>query len=187
MAMTFQPAATEAAELINDQWTKTTSALLAIRLGVHHPDLRESFKQAAAGEKQTKVEGVQFKRKDGTYYGVRFHSSTGIALRRRQSWQAFERAIMMGMISLAAAVLDDYKYFDRAPVLEFVRHLRSGISHGNKFHFENNMPNLKYPARFGSFTVTKALARRRVLFDFMMPGDVFDLFDEVENHLRQLR
>jgi hypothetical protein len=36
--------------------------------------------------------------------------------------------------------LSDHAYFDRDPALEFVRHLRNGIGHGNHFNL----------AKFGS-------------------------------------
>ena len=75
-------------------------------------------------------------------------------------------------------------YFDKSPELEFFRHLRNGISHGNRFHFKSGEP--KRPARFRAFNMTPALHGQAVLFEYMSTGDVFDLLDHVKAHLRKL-
>lgn len=92
-------------------------------------------------------------------------------------------------------------YFDREPDLEFVRHLRNGVAHGNTFHFEGNQPTR--PAHFTgpdqrllsdgrtstpvgqshTFEITSSLEGQQVLFGFMGPGDVCDLMQFVANRL----
>ncbi len=82
-------------------------------------------------------------------------------------------------------------YFDRAPVLEVVRHLRNGIAHGNRFTFRNPKELGVWPAHTrdasrrttDSFEITAELDGQPVLFDFMAPGDVLDLLISVGTHL----
>lgn len=96
----------------------------------------------------------------------------------------------MAMISLCDAVLDEHGRFDRDPVLEFVRHLRNGVSHGNRFHFRTYPNGKQEPtrmARFKNFTITTSMQNAPVLFDYIDIGDVFDLFDEVDRYLMQLQ
>jgi len=76
------------------------------------------------------------------------------------------------------------KYFDRSPQLEFLRHLRNGVAHGNTFSLIRGEP--RRPAFFGQFRITPELHGHNVLFEYMMAGDLFDLFDDVAIHLRKL-
>jgi hypothetical protein len=83
-------------------------------------------------------------------------------------------------------------YFDTGPDLEFVRHLRNGIAHGNQFnlrrgeprrpaHFtgpdRRGMPDGKItpPGQANTFEITPGLHGQKVLFDFVGPGDISDL------------
>jgi hypothetical protein len=92
------------------------------------------------------------------------------------------------MLSVALLWIGDAltraSYFDRAPVLEFIRHLRNAVAHGNVFNLVNGEP--RRPARFRQFEITANLHGTPVLFEYMMGGDIFDLFDDVVAHLRQL-
>ena len=90
----------------------------------------------------------------------------------------------MTALSWTGDELSKNGYFDKAPVLELFRHLRNGISHGNKFHLVNGEP--RRPAKFKGFEITPAVHGQGVLFEFMSTGDLFDLFDEVKSHLRSL-
>lgn len=75
------------------------------------------------------------------------------------------------------------KYFDQTPELEFLRHLRNGIAHGNRFDLRS--PEPRRPARFKEFEITRALNGQAVLFEFISTGDIFDLLDNLESHLRE--
>lgn len=84
-------------------------------------------------------------------------------------------------------------YFDRAPELELIRHLRNGIAHGNRFHIRDPEKLKKYPAhnRDGYhngtiFKITPELDGQPVLFDFIGAGDVLDLLHSVGHHLKQM-
>ena len=91
-------------------------------------------------------------------------------------------------------------YLDKGPDLEFIRHLRNGVAHGNRFHLTGDEP--KRSAHFTGpdrrlmangtvtpageahiFEITAALNGQRVLFDFMGPGDVCDLLMFVSSRL----
>jgi hypothetical protein len=85
-------------------------------------------------------------------------------------------------------------YFDRAPVLEMVRHLRNGIAHGNEFTLRNPKELALWPAHTreascqaaNPFEITAELDGHAVLFDFMAPGDVLDLLISVGTYLTSL-
>ena len=90
----------------------------------------------------------------------------------------------MTMTSWIGHELKSKQYFDKTPELEFFRHLRNGLSHGNKFYFREGEP--KRPARFKTFEITRCLQGQEVAFSFINTGDFFDLFDYLKAHLRAL-
>lgn len=90
----------------------------------------------------------------------------------------------MTIISWVGDELSNNGYFDKTPELEFFRHLRNGISHGNKFSFKNDEPTRL--AKFKGFEITKVIQGKTVLFEFISTGDLFDLFDHIKTHLRAL-
>ena len=73
-------------------------------------------------------------------------------------------------------------YFDRAPELELLRHLRNGVAQGNSFRIDNPKKLTKFPAHNllawaksdskAVFEITPSLHDQPVLFDFMGPGDI---------------
>lgn len=94
----------------------------------------------------------------------------------------YERAWLVGALLTLDDRLKGAGYFDKSPVLELVRHLRNGVAHGNRFDLRGDEP--KRPAHLWErFRVTKALNGAPVLFDFMEPGDVFQVFVAVSQHL----
>lgn len=125
---------------------------------------------------------VRLGRKDNSYYdGLDVYSALGIA----RGNPAFNLNFMGGLITTAVswigAELDANRYFDRSPELEFFRHIRNGVSHGNRFHFRNREP--RRPAMFATFELDASLHGQNILFEYMSTGDVFDLFDEIRNQL----
>jgi hypothetical protein len=84
-------------------------------------------------------------------------------------------------------------YFDRAPELELVRHLRNGIAHGNRFRIDNPSSLTRFPAHNhdawvnsdtkAKFEIMPALQGTPVLFDYMGAGDVLDLLMSVGLYL----
>jgi hypothetical protein len=108
------------------------------------------------------------------------------------------RVWLVGSLLAVGDALKKHQYFDHAPILEFIYHLRNGIAHGNQFHFDQRgRARLKrYPAhnRAGQvkspkqteFEITEALQGKTILFDFMWPGDVLDLLASAGGHLMRL-
>jgi hypothetical protein len=95
---------------------------------------------------------------------------------------------MGGLIATAVLWIEDELkanvYFDKTPELEFFRHTRNGLSHGNRFHFMSGQPSR--PATFGQFTLDASLQGHNILFEYLSSGDVFDLFDAVYDHRQAL-
>jgi hypothetical protein len=105
----------------------------------------------------------------------------------------FERDWLTGALLNVGAALMEADYFDHAPELELVYHLRNGIAHGNRFEIRNLDRLSKYPAHNRlaavrsdlktTFEVTPSLDDQPVLFDYMGSGDVLDLLMSVEIYL----
>jgi hypothetical protein len=130
---------------------------------------------------------VRLGRRDNSYYeGLRIRPALDMA----QGNSGFNLDYLGGWVMLTLSwlgdALDDNNYFDRAPVLEAVRHLRNAASHGNTFHFKPGMPNPRFPAGFRGFAITAADQGKPVFFEWCSTGDAFDLFDDVAAHLRAL-
>jgi hypothetical protein len=130
------------------------------------------------------------------------------ALRKISTSQTYrevhDRLWLGGALLTLGDELARVRYFDKGPDLEFIRHLRNGIAHGNRFHFERGAP--QRPAHFtGSaqrlladghtttprgqahtFVISSALNGRGVLFDFLGPGDVCDLLAFVSVRLLRI-
>jgi hypothetical protein len=100
----------------------------------------------------------------------------------------FEQAFLSGAIIALGDALAAHRYFDHAPVLELVRHLRNGVAHGNRFNIRKaGIDQLsKWPAKLSDFEVTPALNGQPVLWAFMERGDVVSLFQAVSVYLIRL-
>jgi hypothetical protein len=102
-----------------------------------------------------------------------------------------DRAWCTSSLILLGDRLADEDYFDRAPVLEMVRHVRNGVAHGNRFTILKASELAKWPAhnRHASCSTTEPLEitaelnGKQILFDFMGAGDVLDLLISVSAHL----
>lgn len=122
---------------------------------------------------------------DGSYYeGLDIHDSLESAI----GHDPFNR-LQLGMVfflifSVVGDRLSSQRYFDQAPLLEFFRHVRNAVSHGNAFNFVGKEP--VRPAMFRSFDLSKADHGKTLFFEYMLPGDAMDLLDDTEKHLRAL-
>ena len=128
---------------------------------------------------------INISRMDNTQYtGIKLWDSLHL-VRGNQSFNLnYLGSIFMTNLSWIGYELNQNRYFDKTPELEFFRHLRNGVSHGNKFNLLNGEP--KRPAKFNAFEITPALHGQPVLFEFISMGDLFDLFDCIKFHLRTL-
>ena len=104
--------------------------------------------------------------------------------------EEFPRIWLTGSLLAVGDALKDDNYFDHAPELELVYHLRNGVAHGNRFEFtvSGRKRLAEHPAhnRDAAFEITLALDGKRVLFDFIEAGDVLDLLLSVASHLDEL-
>ena len=90
--------------------------------------------------------------------------------------------------------LAKYKYFDKSPLLELIRHLRNGVAHGNRFKIDDPTRLTKYPAHNKNaiaksamtYEVTPAVKGRKVLFEFIDQNDLVLLFNSVGFYLNEL-
>ena len=116
-----------------------------------------------------------------------------------------DRVWLGGAVLTLGDELARSNYLDQGPDLEFIRHLRNGIAHGNRFEIRGSEPTR--PAHFtgakgtahtsdgqpvwvateGSFfEITPAVHGQAVLFDFIGPADVCDLFQFVAVRLTRM-
>jgi hypothetical protein len=140
------------------------------------------------------------KRKDGTHHVFHFHHYLDYARSNEQMANDLPRAWLVGSLLAIGDALSNSRYFDRAPELELLRHLRNGVAHGNRFHFgsgkslKKSLERLqRHPAHNrlawirddnkSEFEIVGALAGRPILFDFMGPGDILDLIMSVGLYL----
>jgi hypothetical protein len=111
----------------------------------------------------------------------------------------FEQAWLAGSLLKLGDTLEKYDYFEHAPELELVYHLRNGIAHGNRFNITSRGRDRlrEYPAHNrlawvqsdtkAVFEITiSAVQGQPVLYDFMGAGDVLDIFLSVHIYLERL-
>lgn len=133
------------------------------------------------------------KRKDDTIHVYHFNHYLNLAGTDTLLRDELERVWLAGSLLRVGDVLSKHNYFDRAPELELVRHLRNGIAHGNRFRIDNPSSLAKFPAHSRDallksdtkavFEINMGLQGQRVLFDYMGAGDVLDILMSVGNYL----
>jgi hypothetical protein len=140
----------------------------------------------------------EIKRKDGTVHTIDLRHYLDL-LREDQSLQ--DRFIRNWAIAALLTLGDELNnknngYFDQAPILELVYHLRNGVAHGNRFNItrQGRERLSKYPAHNREAAVRSTLGTvfeitpdltGPVLFDFIGAADVIDVLQSVEIHLSQ--
>jgi hypothetical protein len=136
----------------------------------------------------------EIERKDGTFHtlNLRFYLDL---LREDQALQGnFLRTWATGALLMLGDELARNHYFDHAPILELVYHLRNGVAHGNRFNIDHAGQRrlAKYKASNRGAAVKSPLATvyeitpmvvGPVLFDFIGAADVIDLMQSVEVYL----
>jgi hypothetical protein len=167
---------------------------------IRHPgaaNLLRQLEHENAGPASVPIEPVY--RRDGTaHYFDLSHAVTNES--RKESYRATHDRLWLSSAIMTLGDELTRSSLDRTPDLEFVRHLRNGIGHGNRFHFRKNEPRL--PAHFtgaegstegdptphaaSTFEIVKSLEGEMVLFDFLGPGDVLDLLMHVSHRLIQI-
>ncbi len=66
--------------------------------------------------------------------------------------EEFEQVYFKGALLELGDALAEHNYVDRSPPLEFVRHLRNGIAHGNRFEIRSPNSLVTYPAHTHELT-----------------------------------
>jgi len=132
-------------------------------------------------------------RKDGTLSAYDWLHHLNVAMDDPDMATELDRAWVVCALVVLGDRLAAEDYFDRAPLLEMVRHLRNGVGHGNRFEIRDPRALLERPAHTrnaacrsqtgATFEITPDLHGTPVLFDFMGPGDVLDLLISVGTHL----
>jgi len=172
--------AEDIADLISEM-RAAYAALSILPVLINQPDFSDYLLAHGLDEGTT----IRLGRKDGSYYeGLDLHDS----LRSAAGHAPFNR-MQLGMIfflifSIVGDRLKDENYFDKDPLLEFFRHVRNAVSHGNAFNFVGKEPTR--PAVFRGFTLSKADQGATMFFEYMLTGDAMDLLDDTEEHLRSL-
>jgi hypothetical protein len=140
---------------------------------------------------------VPVRRRDGTAHFFDLSHFVRLVSMKPDFQSEQDRLWMTAALLTLGDELAQVGYFDQGPDLEFIRHLRNGVGHGNRFHFLHGEPRrpahftgaaggdgstpLVYPAT--TFEITSTLEGQSVLFDYLGPGDVCDLFLLVANRL----
>src|SRR5260370_18907758 len=107
----------------------------------------------------------------------------------------FKRVWPTGALIALGDALTAEGYFDHAPILEMIYHLRNGVAHGNRFAITNLDRLQKYPAHTRDadikgdggmiFEITPALNGQEVLFGFIEPGNMLDVLMSVGMYFRR--
>ncbi len=124
----------------------------------------------------------------------RYHFAHYLAVgAQSETIQEFDRTFYVGALLALGDALSAQHYFDRAPELELVYHLRNGVAHGNRFTFTKSglirlskypaHNRLSFPLSPAPLEVTPALAGREVLFGFSGPAETHLVFSGASRHL----
>lgn len=132
-------------------------------------------------------------RKDGTAHLFHFNYFLSLANTDELISDELKKVWLTGALLRVGDALSHHNYFDRAPELELLRHLRNGIAHGNRFRIDRPSNLKKYPANNiqawvkidlnSIFEITPHLDGTEVLFSYMGPGDILDLLMSIGMYL----
>ena len=132
-------------------------------------------------------------RLDGTEHAFDFKHFLRLAAASPEITGELPRVWLAGSLLAVGDALARQNYFDRAPELELVRHLRNGIAHGNRFDIRDPQKLKIVPAhnrlawirgdKKTVFEISPALHGQAVLFDYLGAGDVLDLLMSVGIYL----
>jgi hypothetical protein len=81
------------------------------------------------------IDSVQ--RKDGTTFTFGTQDALVDPVTNKAIAEEFPRVWLTGALLAVGDALKDNDYFDHAPELELVYHLRNGVAHGNRFDIRN--------------------------------------------------
>lgn len=136
----------------------------------------------------------ELKRKDGSFHTVNLRHYLDLFREDHDIQSEILRSWATGALLTLGDELSAYGYFDRAPLLELIYHLRNGLAHGNRFNMtQSGLSRLaQYPAHNRSAPIRSPTGATfeiepstsgPILFGFLGPADVIDLLQSVEVHL----
>jgi hypothetical protein len=104
----------------------------------------------------------EIKRKDGTAHTLSLRHYLDLLRNDHGLQRELLRAWAMGALLALGDELSAHSYFDRAPILELVYHLRNGVAHGNRFNITKSGQErlAQYPAHNRSAAVRSPHWRR---------------------------
>lgn len=138
---------------------------------------------------------MKLPRGDGTTHEVDMNIYLNLGLTEERLVTPMRNAWAVGALLTAADALKHYRYFDRAPCLELIYHLRNGVGHGNHFVFDGKALKRmqQYPAHNRDsirgehvHEITEALKGTEVLGTFMNTIDVQDCLQSAARHLERV-
>jgi hypothetical protein len=127
------------------------------------------------------VSVLRVPRDDGTCHKFAFDHFIA-DVKKPELLEDFKRSWLASSLLRIGDALGEHDYFHHAPEAELVRHLRNGVAHKNRLHFEMKNKKvvdpitgkLRYPAHNRRYT--KALTMREYVIDTDLQGDAV-LFD----------
>jgi len=131
-------------------------------------------------------------RKDGSFHRFAADHYFREAVADEATRLDLDRVWIAGALLQLGDALDRIEYYDRAPILELVRHLRNAVAHGNRFRINKAEVLDKFPAHNRdlrwhdgpAIEIVAALHDQPLMFDFMNPADFVDVFLAVAEYLR---
>lgn len=125
---------------------------------------------------------LELARHDGTMYSVKKYAPLVKQLRGNSSFNLeYLGIVIQALLMNIGDELARNRYFTKSPELEFFRHLRNALGHGNRFHFKADEPVRQACLR--GRNLSASMHGERAFFQYMQPGDVFDLLDDIESQL----
>jgi hypothetical protein len=127
------------------------------------------------------VSVLRVPRDDGTCHKFAFDHFVA-DVKKPELLEDFKRSWLASSLLRIGDAFGEHDYFQHAPEAELVRHLRNGVAHKNRLHFEMKNKRvvdpitgkLRYPAHNRRYT--KALTMREYVIDTDLEGDAV-LFD----------
>jgi predicted nucleotidyltransferase len=185
------------AATVSKMATDLASGYLAVAVG-HHVAIDPRAINLLPPAKSLGNDPVgEIKRKDGTSISLNLRHYLDQGRENFTLRDEFIRSWAIGALITLGDALSGADYFDRAPVLEMIYHLRNGVAHGNRFNIDDrgrkrlagypaNTRNAAVKGNAGTTFEITAETSGPVLFDFMGGADIIDLFQSVEVHLSKL-
>jgi len=151
-----------------------------------------------------RLPGNQVLRKDGSAHKFSLAHYLGLAGRDQSIRDDFDRIwlshtfLEVGHTLKNASKKSTLKTNDifHAPELELIYHIRNGIAHGNRFHFDDNgkkrlakhaADNRLSQHRVGGLLeITEKMEGKQVLFSFAAPGDLLDVLTSASEYLKRM-